>query len=203
MPPKVKAKAKRPAVRNKAQKAQKKTAPIVTHKPKKRKLPMTAKDDDARREEEKKRVDKERADKERADKERAKQQQHGQAGGQTQHQKELEGKQQAKEAEKKSPYGETPKPGSLDPGRSTMANPGPQNVQIPIPVPTDDPMSTPPAAPLPNPPSRAGGDYAGDPNTSPTGEKLDPSHPDYRKDYEGQHQPDHRSAEDKKADPRK
>ena len=36
---------------------------------------------------------------------------------------------------------------------------------------------------------------------TPTGEKLDPSHPDYREDYEG-HVPDHRSAEEKKDDPR-
>ena len=84
-----------------------------------------------------------------------------------------------------------------------MANPGPQNVEIPIPEPTDDPMATPEAAPLPNPPSRPGGDFAGEPNVSATGEPLSPDHPDYRKDYEGQHAPDHRTAEEKAADPRK
>lgn len=118
------------------------------------------------------------------------------------HIQEIEGRKQAKEAEKDSVYGETPEPGSLDPGKTTMANPPPQNVVIPPAEPTDDPMSTPAAAPLPNPPSRPGGDFAGEPNVSPTGEKLDPGHPDYRKDMEGQHQPDHRSAEEKKAFPR-
>ena len=84
-----------------------------------------------------------------------------------------------------------------------MANPGPQNVEIPIPEPTDDPMATPPAAPLPNPPSQPGGDPTGDPNVTPTGERLDKDHPNYRKDYEDFKAPDHRTAEEKKADPRK
>lgn len=122
--------------------------------------------------------------------------------GQTQYQHEIEGRKQAKEAEKSSIYGETPKPGSTDPGKTTMANPPPQNVPLDPVEPTEDPMATPPAAPLPNPPSQAGGDLAGEPNVSPTGERLDPSHPDYRKGYEGQHAPDHRTAEEKKAFPR-
>ena len=108
---------------------------------------------------------------------------------------------QAKAAEKDSPLGPKPEPGSLDPGKTTMANPPPQNVVMPPQEPTDDPMSTPQAAPLPNPPSRPGGDYTGDPNFTPTGERLDPSHPDYRADYEGK-VPDHRSAEEKKDNPR-
>ena len=124
-------------------------------------------------------------------------------GGKNQEQLRREGEAQAKENEKTSPYGATPKPGSLDPGKTTMANPPPANVQMDPIEPTEDPMATPPAGPLPNPPSRPGGDPTGEPNVSPlTGEKLSPDHPDYRKDAEGYHAPDHRSAEEKKANPR-
>lgn len=98
--------------------------------------------------------------------------------------------------------GEIPEPGSRDPGYTIMSNPPPQHVEVPIPEPTDDPMSTPPAGPLPNPVSRPGGDPTGDVNYTATGEKLDPDHPDYRKDAEGQRSPDHRTAEEKKANPR-
>ena len=121
----------------------------------------------------------------------------------TQQDKEIQAKKDAKAAEKTSPYGAIPKPGSLDPGKTTMANPPPQNVPIEPIEPTDDPMETPSAAPLPNPPSRPGGDFAGEPNVSPTGEPLDPDHPDYRKDYAGEHGPDQRSEAEKKANPRK
>lgn len=122
--------------------------------------------------------------------------------GKNQEQLRREGEAQAKENEKTSPLGGTPKPGSLDPGKTTMANPPPANVVMDPVEPTEDPMATPPAGPLPNPPSRPGGDPTGEPNVSPTGEKLDPNHPDYRKDAEGYHAPDHRSAEEKKANPR-
>ncbi len=122
--------------------------------------------------------------------------------GASQQDKEIQAKKDAKAAEKTSPYGATPKPGSLDPGKTTMANPPPQNVPMDPIEPTDDPMETPPAAPLPNPPSRPGGDFAGEPNVSPTGEPLSPDHPDYRKDYAGEHGPDQRSEAEKKANPR-
>ena len=130
------------------------------------------------------------------------QQAKSQSAGADQQANEREAKKQAKENEKTSPYGETPKPGSLDPGKTTMANPPPANVQMDPVEPTEDPMATPPAGPLPNPPSRPGGDPTGSPNVSPTGEPLDPDHPDYRKDAEDYRPPDHRSAEEKKADPR-
>jgi hypothetical protein len=122
--------------------------------------------------------------------------------GASQQDKEIQAKKDAKAAEKTSPYGELPKAGSLDPGKTTMANPPPQNVPMDPIEPTEDPMATPPAGPLPNPPSRPGGDFAGEPNVSPTGEPLDPDHPDYRHDVEGQHAPDHRSEAEKKANPR-
>jgi len=150
-----------------------------------RKTAMSKREDDER-------AEKARAAKEKSDHDTKKQQQ-----------LEAEGKRQAKANEATSPYGETPKVGSLDPGRTTMANPPPQNVPMDPIEPTDDPMATPSASPLPNPPSRPGGDPTGSPNYSATGEKLDPSHPDYREDVEDYHAPDHRSAEEKKADPRK
>ena len=140
---------------------------------------MSKEDTDRRFEEEQKRAAKEKAEHE--DKQRQKQSQSGAAG--------------------KSPYGDVPKVGSTDPGNTTMANPAPQNVPIDPIEPTDDPMATPPAGPLPNPPSQPGGDLAGEPNVSATGEKLSPDHPDYRKDMEGRHGPDHRSAEEKAAHP--
>ena len=43
----------------------------------------------------------------------------------TQQDKEIQAKKDAKAAEKTSPYGAIPKPGSLDPGKTTMANPPP------------------------------------------------------------------------------
>lgn len=107
-----------------------------------------------------------------------------------------------KRADKDAPHLKEPKPGTLDAGETVMANPGPQNVVIPPPPPTDDPMATPQAGPLPNPPPRPGGDFVGEPNVDATGQKLSPDHPDYRKDYEGQHGPDHRTAEQKKEQPR-
>lgn len=109
-------------------------------------------------------------------------------------------KQRQEQTQRDSPYRE-PEIGSTEPGSTTMANPARQNVPIEPPPPTDDPMSTPQAGPVPNPPSRPGGDFAGEPNVSPTGEKLSPDHPDYRKDVEGQHGPDHRTAEEKKDHP--
>jgi hypothetical protein len=93
-----------------------------------------------------------------------------------------------------------PQLGSTTPSTTTMANPPPQNVPIAPQPPTDDPMATPLHGQLPNPPSRPGGDMTGEPNVSATGEKLSPDHPDYRRDAEGQHAPDHRSAEEKRAD---
>ena len=111
-------------------------------------------------------------------------------------------KQQQKTAGKDSPLGEVPRPGSRDPGHTIMSNPPPQQVEIPIPEPTDDPMATPSAGPLPNPVSRPGGDPTGDVNVTATGEKLDPDHPDYRRDAEDYRSPDHRTAEEKKANPR-
>ena len=107
-----------------------------------------------------------------------------------------------KAAGKDSPLGEVPEPGSRDPGYTIMSNPPPQHVDVPIPEPTDDPMATPSAGPLPNPVSRPGGDPTGDVNYTATGEKLDPDHPDYRKGDEGHRSPDHRTAEEKKANPR-
>ena len=139
---------------------------------------MSKEDTDRRFEEEQKRAAKEKAEHE--DKQRQKQSQSGAA---------------------QSPYGDVPKVGSTEPGKTTMANPAPQNVPIDPIEPTDDPMATPPAGPLPNPPSQPGGDLAGEPNVSATGEKLSPDHPDYRKDMEGRHGPDHRSAEEKAAHP--
>ena len=159
---------------------------------------MSKHSDDEKRREEANR----QAAKEKAGRHAQPQSQQGQPkDAKNQEQLRAEGERQAKQNEKNSPYGETPKVGSLDPGRTTMANPGPQNIPLDIPEPTDDPMATPAAAPLPNPPSRPGGDLAGEPNVSATGEKLDPDHPDYRKDMEGQHGPDHRTAEEKKAHP--
>ena len=108
----------------------------------------------------------------------------------------------AKAAPADAPHLQEPKPGSLDPGETVMANPGPQNVVIEPEPPTADPMATPRAAPLPNPPPRPGGDVTGEPNVDATGQKLPPDHPDYRKDYEGKHGPDHRTEEEKKANPR-
>jgi len=125
-----------------------------------------------------------------------------QGGDKNPEQLRAEGERQAKENEKNSPLGETPKPGSRDPGYTVMSNPPPQHTDIPIPEPTDDPMATPSAGPLPNPVSRPGGDPTGSVNVTATGEKLNPDHPDYRKDADDYRPPDHRTAEEKKADPR-
>lgn len=105
------------------------------------------------------------------------------------------------EAAQRDPVYREPKIGSTEPGQTTMANPARQNVAVPIPEPTDDPMATPSAGPVPNPPSRPGGDQTGEPNVTATGEKLPEDHPDYRHDVEGQHGPDHRSAEEKRDHP--
>ena len=129
-------------------------------------------------------------------------QKQNQSGGKNPEQLRADGERQARENEKNSPMGATPAPGSRDPGHTIMSNPPPQQVDIPIPEPTDDPMATPPAGPLPNPVSRPGGDPTGDVNYTATGEKLDPDHPDYRKDAEDYRSPDHRTAEEKKANPR-
>ena len=151
---------------------------------------MTKQDDDHRRQEE--------------DNKRAAAQKQGQhqKGDKNQEQLRAEGERQARANEKNSPMGATPAPGSRDPGHTIMSNPPPQQVEVPIPEPTDDPMATPSAGPLPNPPSRPGGDPTGDVNYTATGEKLDPDHPDYRKADEGHRSPDHRTTEEKKADPR-
>ena len=147
---------------------------------------MSKQDDDRRHQEE----------------ENKKKQSQSQKGDKNPEQLRAEGERQAKENEKDSPMGKTPELGSRDPGHTIMSNPPPQQVDIPIPEPTDDPMATPSAGPLPNPPSRPGGDPTGDVNYTATGEKLDPDHPDYRKDAEDHRSPDHRTAEEKKANPR-
>jgi hypothetical protein len=101
-------------------------------------------------------------------------------------------------ASKASPYRDPPA-GSTQPSQTTKANPEPQNVEIPPQEPTADPMATPEHSTLPNPPSRPGGDLVGDPNMTPTGERLPTDHPDYRKDAEGYRAPDHRSQAEKEA----
>ena len=48
---------------------------------------------------------------------------------------------------------------------------------------------------------RAGGDPTGDPNMTPTGERIEKDNPNYREGFEDFKAPDHRSAEEKEADP--
>jgi hypothetical protein len=51
--------------------------------------------------------------------------------------------------------------------------------------------------------SEPGGDPTGDPNVTPTGERLEKDNPNYREGFEDFKAPDHRTAEEKQADPRK
>ena len=92
-----------------------------------------------------------------------------------------------------------PVPGSTQPSQTTMANPGPENKPFEPEEPTDDPMATPQHSTLPNPPSPPGGAQTGDPNTTPTGERLPEDHPDYK--HVDVDPPDHRSQAEKEADP--